>query len=85
MKIVTENFIKEPTPGDTVKVYLGDVKVAYGIVDSLEHIFYVKRIKRKKVFSNIRFQRQIVILKQGKYKKAEYCDFCLPEEKTRFI
>ena len=85
MEIITENFFRKPLPGQTVKVYINDELADFGIVDSTEYIFLKRRIKRKKIFRNVKIHREIVILTKGKYKITEDCDFCLPEEKTRFI
>ena len=85
MEIITENFFRKPLPGQTVKVYIENELLDFGVVDSTEYIFYKKRIKRKKIFRNVKVHREIVILRKGKYRKTEDCDFCLPEEKVRFI
>ena len=85
MEIITENFFRKPLPGQTVKVYLNDELADYGIVDSTEYIFFIRRIKRKKIFRNVKIHREIVILTKGKYKDTEGCDLCLPSEKTIFI
>ena len=85
MEIITENFFRKPLPGQMVKVYINDEFLDFGIVDSTEYVFYKKRIKRKKIFRNVKVHREIVILTKGKFKEIEDCDFCLPTEKARFI
>ena len=93
-----ELFIKEPLPGDTVKVYKKDYSVSFGIVVGLDMRKCERKIKKKRHGKNVKdadgnqvyvkqtYMRQIALLKKtDKETDPFFCDFCLDFKKVEFV
>lgn len=70
---ITKKFVYHPPEvGSIVKVYVGR-GARYGIA------------KEVKIIENIEFKREVVILKECEPVKLEECDYCLDENKVKFV